>query len=247
MTHTHISKEMLQYKKSSMWSNVRSVVYACCLLLLIGSCSKGDSSQSGSKPNKPSKPKVVAPYIGDYKNQFDDLVDAHMEAAKSKGITPLETRADTSKYVGKKEAKLVRIPLEVELFKVDKLNNSIPYLVPDAAQLLVDISKGFRDSLSHKKLAIYRLIVTSVTRTEEDVKSLMKKNRNAVPESAHSYGTTFDISWKRYDKVDSTDTRNVPTDKLKYILGQVLYTLKNQDRCYVKHERRQACFHITVR
>ena len=27
----------------------------------------------------------------------------------------------------------------------------------------------------------------------------------------------------------------------------VLRDLKREDRCYVKHERRQGCFHITVK
>ena len=35
--------------------------------------------------------------------------------------------------------------------------------------------------------------------------------------------------------------------RLKNILGQVLYDLRSQDRCYVKYERVQPCFHITVK
>lgn len=219
-----------------------------CLLLILGGCSKKkQGSRNVNHPETKVLHKKVAPYVGDYNGQFNDLVELHTEAAKRKGITPLATRADTAKYVHD-NSKLVRIPQQVELFKVDNLKNSVPFLVPDAAKLLADISKDFRDSLIHKKLPLYRLIVTSITRTNEDLINLMKRNRNAIPESAHRYGTTFDISWKRYDRVPGSDSsRKAPTDKLKFILGAVLYNLKNQDRCYVKHERKQACFHITVR
>lgn len=31
------------------------------------------------------------------------------------------------------------------------------------------------------------------------------------------------------------------------VLAMVLRDLKREERCYVKHERKQGCFHITVR
>ena len=65
--------------------------------------------------------------------------------------------------------------------------------------------------------------------------------------SAHFYGTTFDVSWARYTKVDEEDTLNIDRDRLKMVLAMVLRDLRRADRCYVKHERRQGCFHITAR
>ena len=38
-----------------------------------------------------------------------------------------------------------------------------------------------------------------------------------------------------------------PSMILKAVLGEVLRDLKKQGRCYVKHEVKQACFHITAR
>ena len=35
--------------------------------------------------------------------------------------------------------------------------------------------------------------------------------------------------------------------RLKMVLAMVLRDLKREERCYVKHERKQGCFHITVR
>ena len=74
-----------------------------------------------------------------------------------------------------------------------------------------------------------------------------KLNKNASENSVHRYATTFDIAWTRFDKVDPTDERTLDDGRLKAILGQVLHDLRQSERCYVKHERKQACFHITVR
>ena len=95
--------------------------------------------------------------------------------------------------------------------------------------------------------SLYKIKVTSVTRTVADVKSLRKRNTNSSLNSAHQYGTTFDVSWARYTKVDEEDTLNIDRDRLKMVLAMVLRDLRRADRCYVKHERRQGCFHITAR
>lgn len=182
-------------------------------------------------------------FTGNYNREFNDLHELHIVAAINKGITPMATKDDTLSR--KKE--LVRLPDELELYKTYQLTHSVPFLVPSAAQLLMDISGNFRDSLYSKDLPLYRLYLTSVTRTDDDVMDLTKRNINASDNSAHRYGTTFDISWKRFDQIDPDSAYAVPPERLKLVLAQVLFDLKNQERCYVKHERRQACFHITVR
>ena len=118
-----------------------------------------------------------------------------------------------------------------EYYEVEKLTHSIPYLIPSAAQLLEDIGHNFQDSLRNLNASVYKIKVTSVTRTVDDVKN----------------GTTFDVSWARYTKVDESDTLNIDKDRLKMVLAMVLRDLKREERCYVKHERKQGCFHITVR
>ena len=134
-----------------------------------------------------------------------------------------------------------------EYYEVEKLTHSIPYLIPSAAQLLEDIGHNFQDSLRNLNASVYKIKVTSVTRTVDDVKNLKKRNTNSSQNSAHRYGTTFDVSWVRYTKVDESDTLNIDKDRLKMVLAMVLRDLKREERCYVKHERKQGCFHITVR
>lgn len=155
----------------------------------------------------------------------------------------METRADTALY----QDKLVRIPIELDIYRVDKLTHSMPFLVPKAANLLSEICINFRDSLISKKMPLYKPIITSITRTNDDVKGLSRRNRNASDNSAHRYGTTIDIAWTRFDKVNPTDSRVLDDGRLKAILGQVLHDLHERERCYIKHERKQSCFHITVR
>ena len=127
-------------------------------------------------------------------------------------------------------------------YDVRKLKNSVPYLVPRAAVLLQDIACNFLDSLQVKGIPMSKLIVSSVLRTKEDVATLRRHNGNATENSCHLYGTTFDIAYNHYTPV----TRPVRDDTLKWVLSEVLNDLRKQGRCYVKHENRQGCFHVTV-
>lgn len=77
------------------------------------------------------------------------------------------------------------------------------------------------------------------------VGKLRRVNRNASSESAHSYGTTFDISYSKFICDDPSKPHRTFED-LKNLLAEVVFALRAEGRCLVKHERRQACFHITA-
>lgn len=181
-------------------------------------------------------------YNGSYNRDFNDLNDVHLAEAQSIGIEPISSREDV-KHASKK---LQEIETN-KYYEVEELSHSIPYLIPEAATLLEDIGRNFQDSLQNLNASLYKVKVTSVTRTVDDVKKLGKRNYNASMNSAHRYGTTFDVSWVRYAKIDEKDTLNIDNDRLKMVLASVLRDLKRADRCYIKHERKQGCFHITVR
>ena len=36
-------------------------------------------------------------------------------------------------------------------------------------------------------------------------------------------------------------------EKLKMVLSEVLYDLRQREMCYIKYEKKQGCFHLTVR
>jgi hypothetical protein len=173
------------------------------------------------------------------------LNDTHLAVAQKIGIKPLADRAEAEKMKGK----LVHVT-SGDHYTVDSLTHSIPYLIPQAQQLLDAIGRNFLDSLENKGLNPNQILVTSVLRTQEDVARLRRRNGNASPNSAHAYATTFDISYRRFHKVEDPDGRpmqDVSPDTLKLVLSEVLRDLRKADRCYVKYELKQGCFHITVR
>ena len=117
--------------------------------------------------------------------------------------------------------------------------------MPEAADLLKEIGRRFNDSLQARGGGDYRIKVTSVMRTAATVKRLRRVNRNATEASAHQYATTFDISYSRFI-CDSINVNRTFED-LKNLLGEIIYDLREEGRCYIKFERRQSCFHITAR
>ena len=177
-------------------------------------------------------------YNGSYNRDFNDLNDVQLAVAQKIGIEPISNRED-AEHASKKMQEIKT----GDYYEVEELKHSIPYLIPEAATLLEDIGRNFQDSLYNLNASLYKIKVTSVTRTVDDVKKLGKRNYNASMNSAHRYGTTFDVSWVRYTKINEKDTLNIDNDRLKMVLGD----LKRADRCYIKHERKQGCFHITVR
>ena len=137
-----------------------------------------------------------------------------------------------------------------KFYVVDSLTHSIPYLVPRASALLDTIGSNFLDSLAAKGLNPNQVIITSVLRTENDVKRLRRRNGNASANSAHCFGATFDVSWKRFKKVEDKGGRplqDVSADTLKLVLSEVLRDLRQAEKCYIKYELKQGCFHITAR
>ena len=178
-------------------------------------------------------------YNGSYNRDFNDLNDVQLAVAQKIGIEPISNRED-AEHASKKMQEIKT----GDYYEVEELKHSIPYLIPEAATLLEDIGRNFQDSLYNLNASLYKIKVTSVTRTVDDVKKLGKRNYNASMNSAHRYG---DVSWVRYTKINEKDTLNIDNDRLKMVLASVLRDLKRADRCYIKHERKQGCFHITVR
>lgn len=176
-------------------------------------------------------------YFRNYQRTFNDMNDRHLKAARQWGIKPVTSDEELERQLGKLS--------EIEScrqYEVDKLTHSLPYLVPRAGELLETIGRNFRDSLDSKGLPSRKIIVTSVLRTSGTVKKLRKTNVNASANSAHVYGTTFDVAYARYKGAKKEET-----DKLKSVLAEVLQDLRKREKCYVRYEFKQGCFHITVR
>lgn len=176
--------------------------------------------------------------VGKYAEAFDDIQPLQLRAALRYGVGALPNRTHSAQQ----HPDLVAIDTN-PYYEVQELTQSVPYLVPRAALLLQDIARNFMDSLYMKRLPMHKIVVTSVLRTKEDVKALQRSNRNATTNSCHLYGTTFDISYIKFRPIDG----DLATAHLKPVLAEVLSDLRRKGRCYVKYERHQPCFHITVR
>lgn len=181
---------------------------------------------------------VAAEGVSSYAQEFADMQEKHIKAAKQHGSSaaPYKDRAGISHVDD-----LIKVR-SCRTFKVQRMEHGLPYLTAAAKAELERIAQDFRDSCKAKALPVSRLIVTSMLRTEEDVIALKGNNQNAVINSAHLYGTTMDISWAFYQ------CPNKRADGQAYlsILAEVLRQHRKEGSLLVRHERSQRCFHITV-
>lgn len=175
---------------------------------------------------------------------FPDQNDVQLISAKKYGVNPVQNRNEAEQRIGE----LVYIGSN-PYYYVDNLKSSIPYLVPRAAVLLQDIARNFFDSLQVKRIPLHKIIITSVMRSKSDVQKLRSHNGNATQNSCHLYGTTVDVCYNRYKTVEAPgeNRRKVRNDTLKWVLSEVLNDMREQNRCHIKYEVHQGCFHITVK
>ena len=176
---------------------------------------------------------------------FPDQQRVHLTSARRLGVSSVKDRKEAER----RKNELVYVGAN-PYFHIDKLHSSIPYLIPQAVRLLNDIGRQYFDSLHVKGIPLHKIIVTSVLRTEDDVKRLRQRNTNATENSCHLYGTTFDICYNRYLTVYDPregERRAVTSDTLKWILAEVLRDIRLSERAYIKYEVKQGCFHITAR
>ena len=205
----------------------------------------GEAGGAGGEAGPAFKPHPIRS-VPSYNAAFPDVQDVQIQAARRWGVRPVKNRRQAEE----RKSELVYVGCN-PFFDIDPaMRSSIPYLVPRASTLLQTIGENFLDSLYVKGVPLHKIIVTSVLRTEEDVARLMKHNGNASEQSCHRFATTFDICYNRYTTVsppDGPERRKVQNDTLKWVLSEVLRDLRQEGRCYIKHEIKQGCFHITVR
>lgn len=177
-------------------------------------------------------------YSTTYRQLFDDSNYVQLHTARLVGLDPAT--------IGNPAHCEALVPIfSTDLYRVDTMYHSEPYLIPEATLLLQYISLRFNELMQehHPDKGHYKIIVTSALRTEASERRLRRVNRNATDTSCHMYGTTFDISAQRYEHPSGCDT---VVDYCKEMLARALYELRYEGLCYVKYER-SSCFHITLR
>ena len=177
---------------------------------------------------------------GRLRDIFTDSNYLQLQAAKANGFEPI---VDLRTAYNLKRP-IVKIHT-CDAYLVEPMTHAIPYLVPKAAKLLRTIGKAFSDTVRARGGKEYRIRVTSLTRTDFTVGKLIKRNRNATQQSCHRYGTTFDISWVKFDCLDPSYI--VSLEDLKNILAEIVWDQREKGNCYVMFETKQGCFHITAR
>ena len=208
-----------------------------------------EEEQTVINSTRKTRPRTRIRGVLSYNKCFPDSNYLQIEAAKSNGVEPQKNSETVKQLVGSNA--LVNIT-NSPYYYVERLTYSMPYLVPKAQHLLNTIGMNFVDSLCAKGLPPHIIIVTSVLRTEELITKLQKGNPNAVNNSCHCYGTTIDISYHRFMPVMTGFEGKTPEltryeEKLKMVLSEVLFDLRQREMCYIKYEKKQGCFHLTVR
>jgi hypothetical protein len=201
---------------------------------------------SEEEPEEVPEPKIIGMIRVD---KYSDLNELHLKFAKANGIKGFKSDKEFKEGIEKLLDKGDLVKIENNSFYVvDKLTHSHPYLTPDAAKLLDEIGKRFQEKLAEKNIKKRYYQLTSLLRTGESQRRLSNSNVNASSNSSHLYGTTFDITYARVftkPKLDKDyEILDGPAIKL---LSEVIGELRKEGRCLVVTERRERCFHITVK
>lgn len=181
-------------------------------------------------------------------DKFRDLNDRQLVAAKKNGVAPF---ASNQLFLEQKDDLVSDDRLEEVgnrgYYIIDRLTHSHPYLVPEAVDLLDDISDRFGEKLDEYGKGRYYFMISSLLRTGENQKSLSRSNGNASGNSSHLYGTTFDIPYSYVVKKPFPwIERKVAEANVIRLLSESIGELREEGRCLVVTEKKERCFHITV-
>lgn len=182
--------------------------------------------------------------------RLKDKNDLHLNEGKKIRSTYFKKNEDLLKQMPDlvDDDKFVKIK-DTKNYKVMDLHYSFPYLVPSAYNLLNEISERFEKKLSEVGIKPHYILVSSILRTMESQSELTHKNINATKAtSSHLYGSTFDLSYREFLPLHG---KRAPEgycrhDMLRYPLAEVLSEMREEGKCYVIKETKQACYHITV-
>lgn len=173
-------------------------------------------------------------------HRLTDKMRTYQKQAKRDGI-----EASASRKELEDNDRMVRVE-ESEYFKIDALTHSYAFLTKEAYNLLLDIGANFHSELEGTGLEGSKFIVTSLTRTKEQVEKLRRNNSNASKNSAHMYGECFDITYKRFSNTGvALDECHI--DYLKETLAGVIRDMKSNRKCWAVTEKNQPCFHVVYR
>jgi hypothetical protein len=164
---------------------------------------------------------------------FTDNVAKHESAYRNgKGIPPQANDAGLRSLFRRK--RLVELESN-EKYTVRWLFHSKPYILPEGARFIRELGDLYYAKCRAKKVCYVPFSISSVTRSRKSVDDLMDGNANAIRNSAHLKGKTFDVSYQDFGGNE---------EQTKLFISS-LRDLRRQNKCFVKFER-NGCLHITV-
>ena len=219
---------------------------------------------------------VAVPIYIDYnKNNAEKklrkyLFKDHIEVAKRIGVPTIKNQKQIDKFRKKNLLSYVDLKSKDNFFFYNVQKN-YRYLTPTTLKGLKtttdEIQKIFRNYTNLKKVSL-KIAISSALRPTKYQTNLRKRNNNATIISTHSYGTSFDIFYDDYylslpepGKMNKT-SKNVidkTRQKIGFILGdslrrqfktilhKTLIKLQNDGLLYAIHEKKQRCYHVTIR
>ena len=227
-------KTIAKHSKRKCLLNLLSVGVFATVITFTTACATSKSSNEG-ETFRDDNVSMQSTY------QFKDVNGAQLYAAKKYGVTPIDSRAKLEN--NHRRLKLVE---SNGYYLVDRLKDSAPYLTKGAKNLLKEIGKRFQEELDKEGYREHRIIVTAMFRTRRDIAIAQQTKSSTNDNSAHLYGTTFDISFSRFNRT-GTSGKAVSNETMCNILGKVIYNLREEGECWPIFERAQHCIHVTVR
>lgn len=173
----------------------------------------------------------------------DDLSDYWQHSFENGIGKPLKFKRQITQLV--EDSTLVLLQPN-NYFTIDTLFHSFAVVRPQVKVFLNQLGANLQYKLKNTPYEKVQFTVTSAFRTESTVRRLMRKNKNAIKNSAHLHGTTVDISYKTF----FLNNKQLSDSEAKYIketLSQILFKMREKKKCWVKFEYFQTCYHTVVK
>jgi hypothetical protein len=168
-------------------------------------------------------------------NLFPDKVatQATAYASPGEGIAPQETYTGLKKL--QKQGKLKQVSTTRNYY-IAPLSHSFALLRPKAILFLNHLGNEYQNDCKKAGIGFMPFRISSLTRTKESIQHLKGQEGNAIENSGHLRGKTFDVSYTAFGQ----------NEKALAVFVKTLSRMRQQNRCYVKYEK-NGCLHITVR
>ena len=205
----------------------------CCL----AGCKKKDMSL---KLNEPHNIRGVI----SYKRSFGDLNEKHLNVAQAIGIRPLASREEAEKWKKRCSISQQMICTRLILWHIPSRISFRERLPCSIQSVITSRFPGCQRLESEQDYSNFR------TAYKRRCQASAPSQRQCIRKFRSLLRHDIRCQLETLPEVEDEDGRplqDVSSDTLKLVLSEVLRDLKRAEKCYIKYELRQGCFHITTR